>query len=53
MVDVWPIHLTELSVKLNKVIKPPKKLDFTLEMTVACIGLRPSAFEAKGFLRCD
>lgn len=43
MVDVWPIHLTELSVKLNKVIKPPKKLDFTLEMTVACIGLRPRA----------
>lgn len=24
MVDVWPINLTELSLKLNKVIKPPK-----------------------------
>lgn len=25
MVDVWPIHLTEPSMKLNKVIKPPTK----------------------------
>lgn len=66
MVDVWPIHLTELSIKLNKVFKPPQKLIFPLEITVARITIVlaecwvPRALAnccyqliSKGLLRCD